>query len=269
MSSDQRSSASPSPGRSTGGALVRGLLLVAVAVLLGVVLLSATDEPVPAADGVEEVTTGDLDVGRRQRADDVAIGDPAGDGDATSTTIEPDGTTDSTAEGVATGQDDTGSDGTGSDDTDQGGAAEGSGDTDQGGDADGSRNAEVSGDADRDAEADDSSDEGSTGGSAPRRAGQVTVLVANGSGVSGRAAELTEQVGTAGYRTAAPSNVNGGDTVPASTVYYAEGFEADAAALAATLSPPPQVTELPEPSPVSDLRGAQILLVLGPDLEPD
>lgn len=99
-----------------------------------------------------------------------------------------------------------------------------------------------------------------------RPPGEVTVLVANGSGVAGSAAEFTERVGTSGYLTADPSNLSSGGTVPASAVYYTDGFEAEAQALAATLSPVPQVAPLPAPAPVDDLRGATVLLVVGPDL---
>lgn len=283
MSGGQHPGSGGSSGPSTGAALIRGLLLIAVAVALGVVLLGALDEPVPAAEGgVEEVTSGDVDAERRQRnVDEDAVAD-ASEGRTTETNQADDRERDDTDpdDTERGGTDSTGPDDDASDpDRTEGDDAEaGSGgdiETEGGGDGSGrdpsEGDAEGTGDtaAEGDADADPSEGEQAGEGSEDRRTGQATVLVANGSGVAGRAAEVTEEVGTAGFRTAAPSNVNDGGTVPASTVYYARGFEADAAALAETLSPRPQVAELPEPAPVSDLRGAQILLVVGPDLADD
>jgi hypothetical protein len=57
--------------------------------------------------------------------------------------------------------------------------------------------------------------------------------------------------------------------VSSSTVYYADGYEAEAEAVAATLSPQPPVAPMPDPAPVADLRGATVLVVVGPDLADD
>ena len=232
----------PAPERSggSGGAVVRGLLLVSIAVLLGVVLLNATDETVTAADGTEEVSS------------TAAVGE-GDDPPAPATGAGPDDreegatdTTDTTEAGDATETE----------------ATETETETEPEGDADGTE-------ADADSTEADAEDEQAAGDATTRRSRDVTVLVANGSGVSGRAAELTEQVGEAGYRTAAPSNVGGGETIPGSTAYFTEGYRAEAEALASTLDPPPQVAALPETGPVSDLRGAQVVLVLGADLAGD
>lgn len=245
MSRGQRPAPERAAGRGSGGAVVRGLLLIAVAVLLGVVLLNATDETVTVADdGTEEVSSADP---RAEPAAPPAVAGGSGPDDRaegaadTIQPADPDGTeTESGAEDTEGDAEGTGAEGT---EGDAGATEEGEEDADGAG-------------------------EEAAGGSA-RRSDDVTVLVANGSGVSGRAAELTEQVGEAGYRTAAPSNVGGGDTLPASTVYYTEGYEAEAQALASTLDPAPQVAALPESGPVSDLRGAQVVLVLGADLATD
>ena len=280
MSSGERSSSGRPSSPSTGGALLRGLLLIAVALLLGVALLGATDETVPETDGgTEQVSSGDLDARRRARdADEAAMAgasgrraEPTGRGDSTDPdSTEPDGTEPDGTEPDGTDPDDA-TDATGAAGDDDGeeaepGAGAGASEGEPGeGDPEGTGDTAVASDADGGA----SEGEEATEGAGARRTGQVTVLVANGSGVAGRAAEVTEEVGTAGFDTAAPSNVNDGATVPASTVYYARGFEADAAALAETLTPRPQVAELPEEAPVSDLRGAQVLLVVGPDLATD
>ncbi|MDP9020816.1 MAG: LytR C-terminal domain-containing protein, partial [Actinomycetota bacterium] len=92
----------------------------------------------------------------------------------------------------------------------------------------------------------------------------ITVLVANGSGgVAGLAAAVTEVVSEAGYETAPPTNTR---PVESSVVYYAAGFEAAAAAVAQLFDPAPEVAPLPDPSPVDDMRGANVVLVASGDL---
>ncbi len=171
--------------------MIRGVVLIVIAVLLGVVLLNATDEPFTTDDGTTAIG-GDDD------ATDAPDDDEEPDDGAVTTTPS---TTPST-----------------------------------------------------------------TPAAAARPPAEVTVLVANGSGVAGAAATFSEQVGASGYVTAAPANTRGGELVEASVVFYTEGYEAEAAALAGTLSPVPAIAPLPEPAPVDDLRGAAVVLILGPDL---
>ncbi|MGH9183247.1 MAG: LytR C-terminal domain-containing protein [Acidimicrobiales bacterium] len=104
-----------------------------------------------------------------------------------------------------------------------------------------------------------------TAPSEPKDPAQVTVLVANGSGVSGAAGRFTTTVKEAGYATAEPANATVSD-LETSAVYFAPGFEPDAAAVAALLTPAPEVAPLPDPTPVGDLRGANVVIVLGKDL---
>ena len=95
----------------------------------------------------------------------------------------------------------------------------------------------------------------------------ITVLVANGSGgVAGLAGSLTEQVESAGYQTAPPANV---EAVDASVVYYTTGFQEAAEAVASLFDPAPEVSPLPDPSPVDDLRAANVVLVASADLAPE
>lgn len=195
MSRGQQATDASSFGRSAGGAMVRGVVLIVVAVLIGVALLNATDEPFTTADD------------RADEGGTAAVGDDD-DEEATIGDSLPEGGTSTTTTEVTP----------------------------------------------------------TSAPAAARPAAEVTVLVANGSGVGGVAATFTERLGTAGYLTSQPTNVAGGGTVVASAVYFTEGFEAEAEALAATLSPAPAVAELPEPVPVTDLREAQVLLVVGPDL---
>jgi hypothetical protein len=93
---------------------------------------------------------------------------------------------------------------------------------------------------------------------------EVTVLVANGAGIGGLASKIAETLNGANYITAEPTNTR----APAdeSMVYFTPGYEADAVAIAALLSPQPQVASLPEPPPVESLAGAHVLVVAAADL---
>lgn len=95
----------------------------------------------------------------------------------------------------------------------------------------------------------------------------ITVLVSNAAGVSGLAGDLTEVVAAEGFETAAP--VTGPEQVETSTVYYAPGFEEAAEAVAELFDTAPEVAPLPDPSPVEDLAGADVVIVAGPDLVPE
>ncbi len=98
----------------------------------------------------------------------------------------------------------------------------------------------------------------------------IPVVVANGSGVSGAAGAVTEQLAAAGYNPGAPTDTN----IPTSetaldTVYYItapESFEAQARQVAEDLGLPPEsVLEMPATLPVApeDLGLAAVLVVLG------
>jgi hypothetical protein len=98
----------------------------------------------------------------------------------------------------------------------------------------------------------------------PRPVGEVTVLVANGSGVSGAAAQQTELLAGAGYVTLEGTNAPA--ELAATEVLVVPGYEADGAALAAAINAPPEsVKAMPDPPPL-DPGEAQILVMLGPDL---
>jgi len=95
-------------------------------------------------------------------------------------------------------------------------------------------------------------------------AGEVTVLVANASGVQGAAGELSTTIGEGGYVTLDPTNAPA--EVAASQVQYAPDFQADALALATAIGVPAEaVVPITDPPPV-ELSGAQVLVVLGPEL---
>ena len=174
--------------RSAGGAAFRGALLIALAVVIGVVLLT---KAVDSDSGTVET------------------GDGGNDNPAPVTTDAPD-TTASTSGGAGTT---------------------------------------------------------STTLGPPKPPNEVTVMVANGSGVQGAAGALSEQLKAAGYRVAEEDNAKG--NVQATVVYYAPGFQREAATMAESIGAnPATVQAMPNPVPTEDgdLRGSQILVVLGPDL---
>lgn len=99
---------------------------------------------------------------------------------------------------------------------------------------------------------------------AVRPPAEVGVLVANASGVQGAGGRRTEELAAAGYRTLeATTALARSDT---SMVFYQEGFEAEAQAVANLLSPPPSIAPMPPEPPVSDLGDANVLVVISTDL---
>jgi hypothetical protein len=91
----------------------------------------------------------------------------------------------------------------------------------------------------------------------------VKAIVANASDTKGAASRASDQLKAAGYNVLAPANSTPrGD----SAVYYAPGFDREAAAVATALGfPATAVKPLPTPSPVPDLKTANVLVVLGSD----
>ena len=99
---------------------------------------------------------------------------------------------------------------------------------------------------------------------AARPPGEVVVLVANASGVSGAAGGQTTSIQGGGYQTLEATNA--AETVATTVVHPVAGYEAEAAALAAQIGAPPEsVQPMPEPPPV-DLATANVLVLLGTDL---
>jgi hypothetical protein len=185
MSRGQHAADDNSFNRSASGALIRGVVLVAVAVILGIILLQATDSPAPL-----DTAGGD---------------DPPVAGDATTTTTLTDDEEPALTPSTI-------------------------------------------------ARLDPST---------------ITVLVANGAGVSGLAGDITEIVTEAEFETATPTDVSDGEGVEESVVYFTPGFEDAATAVAAVFDPVPEVAALPDPPPVDDLAGANVVVVAGPDLVPE
>jgi hypothetical protein len=102
----------------------------------------------------------------------------------------------------------------------------------------------------------------------PRDPAEITVLVANGSGVSGAASEFTDTLNGAGYVTAEAANADQSD-YSTTVVYYVGEEQAEAEGVATALGLDPSAVEpMPDPPPTEDgdLRGATVLVVVGTDL---
>lgn len=100
---------------------------------------------------------------------------------------------------------------------------------------------------------------------AARAPKDVKVISANGTTVKGVARKVTDQLKSAGYNVLAPTDTP--QRAQASVVYFAGGFEREAQAVAASLGlAPTTVQALPTPPPVPDTRGANVVVVVGPEL---
>jgi len=106
---------------------------------------------------------------------------------------------------------------------------------------------------------------GTTAAKALRPPSQVTVVVANASGVKGAAAKQTNTLKAAGYKTGTAVNGPQGLNLTQTQVLYAPGYQAEALKLASGLGKPSALKPLGNPPPVP-LNGANILILLGADL---
>lgn len=94
---------------------------------------------------------------------------------------------------------------------------------------------------------------------------QVKTLAANGTKTSGAANKVADTLRKAGYNVLAPTNATASAT--SSTVYYVPGFLSEAGAVASALGlAPTTVMPIPTPSPVANSNGADVVVVVGPDL---
>ncbi len=98
---------------------------------------------------------------------------------------------------------------------------------------------------------------------------EVPTIVLNDSGTSGVAGKYSEFLTAAGYQLTNPSGANAdapGDAA-VSQVYFAPGFEAEAAAVVAALGAPATVVPAALPTtPPGPIAGASVVVVIGTDL---
>jgi hypothetical protein len=100
----------------------------------------------------------------------------------------------------------------------------------------------------------------------PRAPTQVSVLVANGTKVTGAASRVDVQLAQAGYNSVGTANATSSDNAT-TVVDFTPGYQPEASALAASLSLPATTAQpMPSPPPVTDTKGANIVVVVGTDL---
>jgi hypothetical protein len=96
-------------------------------------------------------------------------------------------------------------------------------------------------------------------------ASSVKVLVVNGTSVSGVAGKLKTRLASGGWDLLAPTNTT--SPAQASAVYYAAGYQGDAQAVAAAAGLGAGALQaMTAQLPVADSSGAQVIVVVGPDL---
>jgi len=92
----------------------------------------------------------------------------------------------------------------------------------------------------------------------------IKVLATNGTDVKGAARKATDALRAAGYNVLAPVDA---PKRPDTAIFFVPNFAGEAQAVAALLGlPPASVKALPTPPPVADLRGSNILIVVGSDV---
>lgn len=97
------------------------------------------------------------------------------------------------------------------------------------------------------------------GGGTARPPQQVTVLVLNGSGRSGAAATLTNQLRSLGYQTLTPGDA---PAQAGTTVYFTSGYQRECTTVATVVSSTAVVKSMPSPVPAGAER-ASCLVIIG------
>lgn len=109
----------------------------------------------------------------------------------------------------------------------------------------------------------------STPGDGLRDPGEVKVLVLNGGGIGGVARSTSETIGEKGYVMQPPTNSANSPSQATTVVYYADGYQAEAEAVAAVIGKAPSVVEaMPSTSPGPGADSANVVVVLGKDVAP-
>ncbi|HEX2575519.1 MAG TPA: LytR C-terminal domain-containing protein [Aquihabitans sp.] len=106
-------------------------------------------------------------------------------------------------------------------------------------------------------------------GAEARAPGEVQVVVLNADGPAGSARAASETIGAAGYQMGEPANANAGTTLEQTAVYFAEGYQAEANAVALVLGKAPDAVQpMPDPVPGPGADTANVVVVLGADTAP-
>mgnify|MGYP001303735147 CR=1 FL=1 len=104
---------------------------------------------------------------------------------------------------------------------------------------------------------------------AAREPAEVPTIVLNDSGVAGAAGKYSQALAAAGYQLTNPDGANADAAGDAATtiVYFAPGFEAEAAQVVAAIGAADTVVPLPLPTtPPGPIASASVVVVIGTDL---
>ncbi len=104
---------------------------------------------------------------------------------------------------------------------------------------------------------------------AVRPPADIPTIVLNDSGVAGAAGSYSDLVASLGYQLTNPdgANADAAGDAPATVVYFAPGFEAEAAALVTAIGAPDTVVPVELPTtPPGPIAGASVVVVIGTDL---
>jgi hypothetical protein len=100
---------------------------------------------------------------------------------------------------------------------------------------------------------------------AVRSPAEVTVVVLNGTSVGGAAGKYSTALESAGYKMGPPGDA--ATKIPATQVFFTEGYEREAAAVALAIGAPATVTPAPLPTPPpGEVDAANVVVVIGADL---
>lgn len=100
---------------------------------------------------------------------------------------------------------------------------------------------------------------------AARAPSSVKVLTANGTSTQGAGSRIKDRLLAAQYNALAATDAKA--KVAASVVYFTPGYDPEAAVIAQLLAlAPTAVQPMPAAAPVADLKGANVLVVVGPEL---
>lgn len=102
-----------------------------------------------------------------------------------------------------------------------------------------------------------------------RQPAEVPTIVLNDSGVAGAAGKYSQALAAAGYQLTNPEGANADAPGDAATtiVYFAPGFETDAAAVATVIGAAEAIVPLPLPTtPPGPIASASVVVVIGTDL---
>jgi hypothetical protein len=116
-------------------------------------------------------------------------------------------------------------------------------------------------------------DDGTDGGTdttlpASRPPAEVPTIVLNDSGIAGAAGNYSAVLEAAGYQLTSPegANADAPDDAPTTIIYFAPGFEAEAAAVAAAIGAPAIVPSPLPTTPPGPIASASVVVVVGIDL---